>query len=113
MTRRKATTPAQLARRASALRARYGITMEEYDAIQARQMGFCAICKRAFGRTRHLVVDHDHSLSGRAAVRGLLCQGCNRKLGWYEACKKDIQRYLRYPPARKVLNGNRSHQGSG
>ena len=38
-----------------------------------------------------LAVDHDHNDN---KFRGLLCCDCNRKLGWYEALKDKIERYL-------------------
>lgn len=59
--------------------ARYGITTAEYDALLKRQGGRCAICARR-PKTRRLAVDHDHTLTGRNSVRGLLCMKCNRYL---------------------------------
>jgi len=73
-----------------ALKAAYGITPEEYDAMYERQEGRCAICgdpKDSWqpgmgvkGRFRFLVVDHDHR-TGR--VRGLLCTHCNIGIGQF------------------------------
>lgn len=69
------------------LRARYGITREQYDVMLQTQGGKCAICRRAErargpnGPSRRLAVDHCHT-TGR--VRGLLCQGCNLGLGGFE-----------------------------
>ena len=62
------------------LKRKYGLTVEEYDALLANQDGVCGICHRPRG-SRRLAVDHDHT-SG--AVRGLLCSVCNRALGWFE-----------------------------
>ena len=47
-------------------------------------------------KTKNLCVDHDHSTN---EFRGLLCQACNRQLGWYENNKENISRYLnkQYP----------------
>ncbi|MGQ5576771.1 endonuclease VII domain-containing protein [Streptomyces sp. ECR3.8] len=63
----------------------YGISVAEYNALLREQGGVCAICGRdepnAHGRTGkqfRLAVDHCHE-SG--AVRGLLCQKCNRAIG--------------------------------
>jgi hypothetical protein len=55
---------------------RYGLTLEQYEAMRLRQGGRCAICGRV--PVRRLHVDHDHR-TGR--VRGLLCQNCNTAIG--------------------------------
>lgn len=63
---------------------RYGITVEEYEAMSERQNHLCAICglpetkKRRDGTASILAVDHDHT-TGK--VRELLCVGCNHMLG--------------------------------
>lgn len=40
---------------------------------------------------KKLCIDHDHA-TGK--FRGLLCQICNRQLGWYENNKENIIKYL-------------------
>ena len=55
------------------LRARYGITSADVDAMVERQGGTCAVCD---GKPEH--VDHDHA-TGK--VRGILCFNCNQALG--------------------------------
>lgn len=62
---------------------RYGLSVEEYDALFAAQNGACAICQKPEtasrqGKLIQLPVDHCHT-SGR--VRGLLCLRCNRAIG--------------------------------
>lgn len=75
----------RVARRAVALKALYGITVDEYEMMLRAQGGVCAICGREeshrsrTGVVRRLTVDHDHS-TGR--VRGLLCHSCNVMLGF-------------------------------
>jgi len=59
------------------LRYKYGISLEEYEAMLAKQDGACAVCV-SIPDGRDLCVDHDH-LTGK--VRGLLCDLCNRMLG--------------------------------
>ena len=60
----------------------YGISLEEYESILARQGGKCAICHEPESMPRRkLVVDHCHR-TGR--VRGLLCGRCNLALGMLE-----------------------------
>lgn len=57
------------------LKSLYGITLEEYDRLLAKQNGVCAVCLRApYGKYKWLYVDHDHS-TGK--IRGLLCLRCN------------------------------------
>ena len=60
----------------------------------------CEICGRPVEETvkyrgkfavKQLCVDHDHSTN---KFRGLLCQVCNRQLGWYENNKDKIKKYL-------------------
>lgn len=58
------------------IKGKYGITIEQYDAMMAAQDGRCAIC--GVLPTRHLCVDHDHETG---EVRGLLCEPCNFALG--------------------------------
>ena len=67
---------AKLKGRKSALKAKYGMTVEDYDALLKLQKGRCAMCKQKYGRTLH--VDHDHRTN---VVRGLLCQRCNMGIG--------------------------------
>ena len=63
---------------------RYGITREWYDKTLALQGGGCAICHtKEVGRKghTHLHVDHDHATG---IVRGLLCDRCNKGLGYFK-----------------------------
>jgi hypothetical protein len=57
------------------LKNRYGMTLSDYDDILKKQKGRCAICQK---QTK-LVVDHCHTHNH---VRGLLCNGCNRGIGF-------------------------------
>ncbi len=59
------------ARRGHARR-KYGLTLEEYEAILAKG---CAICRTHEGR---LCMDHDHA---NGKVRAALCKDCNVGLG--------------------------------
>jgi hypothetical protein len=67
--------------RKSALKQRYGITPDQYDAMMLNQGGCCAICKTASGTRRKLCVDHCHQ-TGK--VRALLCDKCNSGIGAFK-----------------------------
>lgn len=71
--------------RAQAIKKRFGITVDQYDAMLQAQEGVCAICRQPERAVRHgrvllLSVDHDHKTG---AVRQMLCQACNRGLGFF------------------------------
>ena len=61
----------------------YDLTQAELDTMLAVQDGACAICNllpSGKGPNAVLHIDHDH---GTGKVRGLLCQACNRGLGFF------------------------------
>lgn len=63
------------------LRRRFGMTLEEYDALLKKQDNACAICKKQHAQHRpgtNLPIDHCHT-TGK--VRGLLCDFCNQGIG--------------------------------
>ena len=79
--RRNHTEQFRLLQRKTVLR-QYGMTVNDYDQLFAKQKGRCAICGRhQLEFHRHLNVDHDH-ITG--IVRGLLCTECNNLLGQLE-----------------------------
>ncbi len=75
--------------------ARYGLTLESFDALLASQGGVCAICGThdPAGRYGSWHIDHDqrccptprgkHGCCGRC-IRALLCAACNMGLGKFE-----------------------------
>jgi len=71
-------------RRDGLLKRKYGITLEQYEAMHRKQGGVCAICGQTEtalhvrGGAKRLAVDHD-AITG--VVRGLLCQRCNLNIG--------------------------------
>lgn len=67
------------------LQRNFGITLEDYNTLLEAQGGACAVCGKLNGsdihsgeRTKQLSVDHDHKTG---AIRGLLCNDCNRAIG--------------------------------
>lgn len=69
------------------LKMKYGLTIEQHQAMIKEQGGKCKMCNK----TKRLVIDHCH-VSGK--VRGLLCNGCNVAVGHYENHKPLIEKYL-------------------
>lgn len=62
------------------LRRHYGLTVEEFEAMFDAQGRVCAICKGTDPAGRNWCVDHSHETG---AVRGVLCNHCNRGLGMF------------------------------
>lgn len=60
---------------------KYGITESDFIALATRQDNRCAICRELSSQAFH--VDHCHT-TGK--VRGLLCNRCNRGLGFFRDC---------------------------
>jgi hypothetical protein len=75
------------------LKAKYGLTIGQYEDMVIFQGGKCAICgtDKPGGNGRKLNVDHCHKTGN---VRGVLCFSCNAKLGWFEKNRESIERYL-------------------
>jgi len=65
------------------LERRYNLSIDEYKAMLNAQNGVCAICKQPEKRVHQngtpssLCIDHCHTTD---AIRGLLCDKCNRAL---------------------------------
>lgn len=80
--RHKASDPTAFSRQryADGLKYKYGITIEQYDAMLAAQNGGCAVCEKceADVKKNRLHVDHAHATG---EVRGLLCTQCNMAVG--------------------------------
>lgn len=65
-----------------AMKKRYGITAQDFDAMGKRQGWACASCGVRFDLSQRALgpnIDHCHKTG---VVRGLLCNGCNRALGF-------------------------------
>jgi hypothetical protein len=60
------------------LRARYGITLEQYNAMAAAQNHLCGLCGETPETQKRMHVDHDH-VTGK--IQALLCHHCNLLLG--------------------------------
>lgn len=70
------------------IKARYGMTIEEYEAKLAEQNDLCACCLRPFNpdpRMRDHQIDHNHETG---EFRGIVCAKCNYILGRVD---KDVE----------------------
>lgn len=81
---------AKIAVRAYSLR-QYGLTPEDFRDMLVGQAGRCLICFRVPDKS--LVVDHDHETG---AIRGLLCNSCNRLLGIAQDSPARLNAAIRY-----------------
>ncbi len=74
------------------LKVKYGISQDDYDQIKKKQDNKCAICgEDEKNLKRILCVDHCHTTK---EVRGLLCDTCNKFLGFYENLGEKCKIYL-------------------
>lgn len=74
----------------------YGISYEEYQALEVEQNYCCAICKSpqvSNKRVERFFVDHCHT-TGK--VRGLLCSKCNHGLGLFNDNKNLLLNAIAY-----------------
>jgi hypothetical protein len=75
------------------MRKKYGITLEQYQAMLEKQNGVCAVCGEHCKSGRALSVDHNHATG---ALRGLLCGNCNRGIGYLQDDPELIRAALEY-----------------
>lgn len=78
------------------LKRNYGLSKDDYYQMLDNQDGKCAICKREDSGTvtsEYLFVDHCHT-TGK--VRGLLCDKCNRGLGYFKDDIDIMKRAINY-----------------
>jgi Autographiviridae endonuclease VII len=86
-------------RRRLRLKNRFGISLEDYDALLAKQNGACAICKKKSARS--LCVDHCHATG---MIRGLLCKKCNSSMGFFEDDAARIRAAIAYLKASRAAH---------
>ena len=72
---------------------RYGVTHEQFEAMLASQGGRCAVCRTAETKGIGWCVDHDHVTQ---RVRGVLCDACNKGIGFLQDDPAIIVAALRY-----------------
>lgn len=89
--RRKGRDP--FVQRKAELKRLYGITFDDYVNLYKKQNGVCAICLQECKTRKSLSVDHNHDTM---AVRGLLCNRCNRAIGMLEEDPDILERAKEY-----------------
>jgi hypothetical protein len=75
------------------LRRKYGITLEEFNALSEEQGHLCAICGKSNTLHGKLVVDHNHNTG---EVRGLICSPCNSALGHAQDSVNVLEKMIDY-----------------
>lgn len=71
----------------------YNMTLDDYDNMFKEQGGVCFICKKPETLNQRLCVDHSHK-TGK--VRKLLCNQCNRVLGYTEENVDLLREFIKY-----------------
>jgi len=78
---------------------RLGATTAQYEQINQQQQGCCAICgaedghMSKMGHKARLSLDHDHTTG---ELRGLLCNRCNRGLGFFSDSAELLSKAMHY-----------------
>jgi len=68
-------------RRKNKLKKKYNLTLENFNVLKIKQKSSCAICKNKLKIGNGTHVDHCHKTGD---VRGLLCNSCNRGIGYLQ-----------------------------
>lgn len=96
--RRNKVTKAENMRRFK-LKTKFDLSVEEYDEMYEEQNGLCAICFEPEIEGRRLAVDHDHETG---QLRRLLCNRCNRMLGFAKESIEILQNAIDYLTVHKA-----------
>lgn len=81
------------------LKLAFGIDIDAFDGLLARQGFVCAICgrpessKHSSGKVKSLAVDHCHRTG---TIRGLLCISCNNGLGRFKDSPELLRKAAAY-----------------
>jgi hypothetical protein len=77
------------------LKRAYRLTEPVFNAMLAEQGGVCKICGRpeTCKGKNHLSIDHCHTTGD---VRGLLCNQCNRGIGWFRDNPQQLRAAAEY-----------------
>jgi hypothetical protein len=95
---------------------KYGLTLDEWQAMYDKYSGACHVCRRIPGGRGILAVDHEHVRGWKNLppeerkkyLRGLACFQCNNKLLWKGITKERLRiaaQYLEDYEHSKELTG--------
>lgn len=83
-----------LEREDNIMRKKYGISIDDFEALLKFQGGGCALCSKPISKLRRRMnIDHDHKTN---KVRGILCSGCNTGLGHLGDTIEGLKKALYY-----------------
>jgi hypothetical protein len=77
------------------LKAKYNISIEQFNTMLKKQNNKCEICKNEFKNEKATHVDHCHKTG---IIRSLLCVNCNFGLGFFKDSVENLksaQKYLK------------------
>lgn len=82
-------------------KSRYGITLDEKDAMLAAQGGVCACCGTDEPKGRGWATDHNHACcpgirSCGKCIRGVICSRCNMALGQFDDDPEKLRSAIAY-----------------
>lgn len=83
------------------IRKRFGLTVDQFDALVAKYGDRCAICQQPESRRRRLSLDHCHKTG---ELRGFICSRDNIVLGLVRddpALLRRAAEYLESPPMKE------------
>lgn len=76
------------------IKRKYGLSLDIYNEMLAKQENKCGICKYEFGQKQgDCFVDHNHKTK---QVRALLCRNCNTGLGHFKEKPKLLLEAVNY-----------------
>lgn len=78
----------------------FGISESDFEELLKSQNNQCSICKIDYNeylktshRGKRFAVDHDHKTG---EIRGLLCDKCNRGIGFLQDSVKNLENAIKY-----------------
>jgi hypothetical protein len=84
----------QRKKRSAYIKNKHGITVDEYEERVRQQGGLCGICGESIEIDSHKThLDHCHKTGNK---RAMLCNNCNRALGYFKDDVFNLKRAVEY-----------------